>query len=66
MDILTVILAGRGGGKKPKNILRGGYQTRDVTCLVYGGVLHLPVLQMTSYGIERIHYGRLAIQVLQP
>jgi hypothetical protein len=31
MDILTVILAGRGGGKKPKNILKHSYRISGVT-----------------------------------
>ncbi len=39
MDILSVILEGRGGGKKPKNILRHSYRNSSVASLVLGGGL---------------------------
>jgi len=47
MDILSVILEGRGGGKKPKNILRHSYRNSSVASLVLGGVFQLGVFQMT-------------------
>ena len=37
MDILSVILEGRGGGKKPKNILRHSYRNIGIVSLVQGG-----------------------------
>ena len=39
MDILSVILEGRGGGKKPKNILRHSYRNSSVASLALGDVL---------------------------
>jgi len=34
MDILSVILEGRGGGKKPKNILRHSYRNSGFVSLM--------------------------------
>ena len=47
MDILTIIIEGCGGGKKPKNILRHSYRNSSVASLALGAYYKTSV-QITS------------------
>ena len=48
MDILFLILEGRGGGKKPKNILRHSYRNSSVASLALGAY-YKTSFQITSF-----------------
>ena len=48
MDILSVILEGRGGGIKPNNILRHSYHNSGIVSLVLGGY-YKTSFQITSF-----------------